>query len=77
MEQLENLKQFHEASYYDCNDIAERLIELSNLDDDGRLGEELMNALYQIKAMSQNPYNADYYRILYNVLLSITSIESF
>lgn len=77
MEQLENLKQFHEASYYDCNDIAERLIELSNLDDDGKLGEELMNALYQIKAMAQNPYNADYYRILYNVLLAITSIESF
>lgn len=77
MEQLENLKQFYEVSYYDCNDIAERLIELSNLDDDGRLGEELMNALYQIKAMSQNPYNADYYRILYNVLLAITSIESF
>ena len=77
MKQLDNLKQFHEASYYDCSDIAEKLIELSNLDDDGKLGEELLNALYQIKAMAQNPYNADYYRVLYNVLLAITSLESF
>lgn len=77
MNQLENLKQFHEASYYDCSDIAEKLIELSNLDDDGKLGEELLNALYQIKAMAQNPYNSDYYRVLYNVLLAITSLETF
>lgn len=77
MNQLDELKRFREASYYDCSDIAEKLIELSNLDDDGGLGEELLNALYQIKAMAQNPYNSDYYRIFYNVLLAITSLESF
>ncbi|NBH77065.1 hypothetical protein D3Z52_02470 [Clostridiaceae bacterium] len=75
MELLENLKQYHEASGYDCNDIAEKLIELAGLEDDGRLGEELLNALYQIQATAQNPYNSDYYRVLYNVLLAITSKE--
>lgn len=72
---MEELKQFHEASYYDCNDIAESLIKLSGLEDDGQLGKELLDALYQIKAMAQNPYNSDYYRVLYNVLLKITSRE--
>ena len=74
---LENLKQFHHASYYDCNDIAERLLELAGLDDsDGELGKELLDALYYVKAAAQNPYNCDYYRILYNVLLTIAEKES-
>lgn len=78
MGQLEELRQFHESYSYDCIDIAERLIELSNLDgDDDNLMAELINALYQIEAMAQNPYNADYYRVLYNVLLAITIFESF
>lgn len=75
MELLENLKKYSEASYYDCNDIAEKLIELANMGDDGKLGEELLNALYQVKATAQNPYNSDYWRVLYNVLLAITGLE--
>ena len=75
MELLENLKKYNEASYYDCNDIAEKLIELANMEDDGKLGEELLNALYQIQATAQNPYNSDYWRVLYNVLLAITGLE--
>lgn len=77
MELLEKLKQYKNVSDYDCNDIAEKLIELSNLEEDGELCEELMNALYQIKAIAQNPYNADYYRVLYNVLLVVTGFECF
>lgn len=74
--ELENLKQFHHASYYDCNDIAEKLLELAGLDDsNGELGEELLDALYQIKAIAENPYNSDYYRVLYNVLLKIAGME--
>lgn len=75
MELLENLKKYSEASYYDCNDIAEKLIELANMGNDGKLGEELLNALYQVKATAQNPYNSDYWRVLYNVLLAITGLE--
>lgn len=77
MELLEKLKQYHNVSYYDCNDIAEKLIELSNLEETGELREELLNVLYQIKAIAQNPYNADYYRVLYNVLLAVTGLECF
>lgn len=72
----EKLKQFNESPYYDCNDIAEKLLELADLDDsDGKLGKELLDALYQIKAIAGNPYNSDYYRVLYNVLLKITGME--
>lgn len=77
MELLEKLKQYHNVSYYDCNDIAEKLIALSNLEENEELCEELLNALYQIKAIAQNPYNSDYYRVLYNVLLAITGLECF
>ena len=45
------------------------------MEDDGKLGEELLNALYQVKATAQNPYNSDYWRVLYNVLLAITGLE--
>lgn len=77
MELLEKLKQYNNVPYYDCNDIAEKLIELSNLEEDGELCEELLNALYQIKAIAQNPYNDDCYRVLYNVLLVVTGLECF
>lgn len=75
MNLLEKLKQFRETSSYDCNDVAEKLVEMSNLPDDSELGEELVEALYQIKAIAQNPYNSDSYRVLYNVLLVIAGFE--
>lgn len=68
---MENLKQYNDNSYYDCNDIAERLIELAGLEDDGELGESLLNALNQLRANAQNPYNSDQHRVLFNVLLTI------
>ena len=71
----ENLKQYIENSYYDTGDIAEKLIELSNLDVSEELKTELDNALFELKAMAENPYNKDYYRVLYNVLLVITGME--
>ena len=45
MELLENLKKYNEASYYDCNDIAEKLIELANMEDDGKLGRTAERAV--------------------------------
>ena len=75
MNLLERLKQFSESSSHDCNDVAEELVEMSNLPDDGELSKELAEALYQIRATAQNPYNSDYYRVLYNILLVIAGFE--
>ena len=76
---MEELKKYHEATYYDCDDIAAKLIELSNLsanvDDTKALHEAVSDAMYQIKATAQNPYNHDFYRVFYNVLLAITGLD--
>lgn len=74
---MEELKQYKENSYYNIEDIAEQLIELSNLDMSEDLKEELETALYNLKAMAQNKYNNDCFRVLYNVLLVITGNETF
>lgn len=64
---MEELKQYRENSYYDAEDISERLIELSNLDPLEEIKTELDNALFDLKVAAQNQYNKDYYRVLYNV----------
>lgn len=74
---MEELKQYKENSYYNTEDIAEQLIELSNLDMSEDLKEEFETALYNLKAMAQNKYNNDCFRVLYNVLLVITGNETF
>ena len=77
---LEELKKFRENCYYNPEDIAEKMIQLSNLESNQEiegLQAELENALYQIKAIAQNEYNADYYRVFYNTLLVIAGMEYF
>ena len=74
---IEELKQYKENAYYSVEDIAEQLIELSNLDMPEDLKEELKDALYYLKAVAKNQYNNDYFRVLYNVLLVITGMEVF
>lgn len=74
---LNQLRQFNKPWEYDCCDIAEKLVELSNLPDDGQLKSELIDALYYLKAVAENPYNSDYHRVLFNVLLVITGFECF
>lgn len=76
-ENLEELKKYKENYCYSVEDIAEQLIELSNLDMPEDLKEELETALYNLKAMAENKYNNDYFRVLYNVLLVITGNETF
>lgn len=77
MELMEKLVQFQDKSSYDCNNIAEKLVGLSGLDNNGILGENLADALYQIRAMAANPYNKDYWRVLYNVLLVMAGAKNF
>ena len=74
---MEELKQYRENSYYNIGDIAEQLIDLSNLDMSEDLKEELRAALDHLKAMAENEYNKDCFRVLYNVLLVITGMEVF
>lgn len=74
---MEELKRYPENCYYDISDIAEQLIELSNLDMPEELKTELENALYWIRSAAQNEYNNDYFRVFYNVLLVITGMEVF
>lgn len=59
-DKLNQLRQFNRPWEYDCCDIAEKLVELSNLPDDGQLKNELTDALYYLKAVAENPYNSDY-----------------
>lgn len=76
---MDELRKYNEAAGYDSGDIAEKLIELSNLrsnvEDPDALYKDVEEALYQINAIAQNPYNKDFYRVLYNVLLAITSLD--
>lgn len=49
------------------SDIAENLIKLAGVDeniDNPKTKEGIEEALYQIKAMSENRYNYDYWRML-------------
>lgn len=70
MKTLESLKQYQDSSY-DCSDIASALVELSGLKDDDFVYDELLDALYWLKAAAQNPYNKDSFRVMYNALLTI------
>lgn len=72
---MEELKQYRENSYYDIEDVAEQLIELSNLEPSEELKQELEDGLDLLQAMAQNEYNKDCFRVLYNVLLVITGNE--
>lgn len=76
---MDELRKYNEAAGYDSGDIAVKLIELSNLrpnaEDPDALYKDVEEALYQINAIAQNPYNKDFYRVLYNVLLAITGLD--
>ena len=65
---MERLKKYTK-SYYDSNDITAALLNLSGVTEEAR--EDIENAVYYIDAAAQNEYNHDYFRVLYNTLLSI------
>jgi hypothetical protein len=78
MEELKTkLRQYQENSYYDDSDIAEKLIELSNLELTNDIKVELENAINYLNMVARNEYNDDQFRVLYNVLLVITGLEVF
>ena len=71
---MEDLRKYNESAYYDCVDIAEKLTAFPGTEDK-EIKEELTEAIYQITAMAENPYNSDRWRILYNVLLKFAETE--
>ena len=54
--------------WFDVEDITEQLLKLVNIESQ-EIKTDLNEALYQLKAVANNPYNSDYYRTLYNILL--------
>jgi hypothetical protein len=59
--------------YYE-SEIAEKLLHSSmNLSDEEFLAlhEQLDNAVFELKARAQNPYNSGYWRVLWNVLQNL------
>ena len=74
---MKNLKKYIENPSYCVEDIAEQLIELSNLESSEELKRELEDGLHFLKVVAENKYNSDYFRVLYNVLLVITGNECF
>lgn len=67
---MEDLRKYNESNYYNSEDITKKLMSISEIEDNG-IKDELTDAIYQIKAMAENPYNSDRWRILYNVLLKV------
>ena len=55
-------------------DVAAALVELGG--GNNKTVDELTNALYHIKALCENEYNSDYWRVFYKTLEEITRRNS-
>ena len=62
-------------NYYDCKEIATVLSQLAseNNTTDVETVKDLIEVLYNLEAIANNEYNADYYRTFWNVLQKITN----
>lgn len=60
----------YKTEYYP-GDIADAFCELLKIDN-STTKEQLEDALYQLKAIVENPYNSQFYTTLYMVLESLT-----
>ena len=62
-------------NYYDCEEIAIVLSQLAsgNNTTDVETVKDLIEVLYNLEAIANNEYNADYYRTFWNVLQKITN----
>lgn len=71
MEHPEKMRQYSKESRIDCRNIAVKLMHLAGCEAAAELEEDLLDALYHLKAIARNPYNHDAYRVLYNILSAI------
>lgn len=75
---IDDLRKYKENSYYNVEELAEKLLQLSNLqDDNGIIKSDIENALHYLKEMVQRKGTDDYIRTFYNVLLVIAGFECF
>ena len=61
-----------------AEEVAEKLYELAKdmdymdyEDEEEQIKADIENAIYHLKAIAQNEYNADYFRTFYNILQRI------
>lgn len=52
-------------------EIAQTLCKLAEDEPDEKTVQDCEEAIYQLAAIAENPYNSDYYRTLYKVLEEI------
>lgn len=67
------------SNNYYPSEIANRLCNFSecSVDEGIRIESELQDAIYQLKAIAENPYNSDYWRVLWNALQNMTEAREF
>lgn len=57
---------------YCPDEIANTLCKIAFDHPDKDVAKQCEDALYQLKAITENPYNSDFYRTLYKVLEAVT-----
>lgn len=55
----------------DVDEIADAMLEYAGRQEDDERRETLKEAIYHLNALAENEYNADYWRVLYDVLQEI------
>ena len=63
-----------DKNYYP-DDITTALINCSGKQYEPNQAEQIEEALYQLEAIAENPYNSDFYRTLYKLLEDITELH--
>lgn len=62
---------------YYPDEIAEVLCKLADFEPKGAIFNNVNEALYHWKAVCENPYNFDFYRVFWKVLESIVEIDNY
>lgn len=60
---------------YYSDEIAETLCKLAFDFPDEKTVKECAEALHDLRAIAENPYNKDYFRILYKVLETLVNVS--
>lgn len=64
---IEEMKKYNDATFADLDDIARALRDYIDAPPES-IGS-LIDAIGWLEAAAQNPYNHDYFRVLYNALI--------
>lgn len=74
------MAEFDKNNYNHPSEISEALYKLITVHGESETEpaalEELENAIYNLQAMAENPYNSEYWRTLYKALSGLVETES-